>query len=67
MCTVTATEFKRSFGKYLKLAATETISVTHRGKIVFTCVPEKRNLVEKIESFFGIIKEEVSLDSIDRE
>ena len=32
--TITATEFKNNFGKYLKLVATEDIVVTKNGKTI---------------------------------
>lgn len=32
MCTVTATEFKEQFGKYLKLGTKEDILITKNGK-----------------------------------
>ena len=68
MCTITATEFKRNFGKYVLLGQTERIEVTHRGKAIFTIIPEKEKLLAEWESLFGSLpKEALTDDDIDRE
>ena len=68
MCTITATELKRNFGKYVKIGQIEEIVVTHRGKTIFTIVPEKLKLLKKWESFFDTLPEEALTDKdIDRE
>ena len=48
MCTITATEFKRNFGKYVIKGQVEKIQVTHRGKLIFTIVPEKERLLDEV-------------------
>ncbi|MCQ3034688.1 MAG: type II toxin-antitoxin system Phd/YefM family antitoxin [Bacilli bacterium] len=68
MCTITATEFKQHFGKYLELGKREQIKVTHRGKVVFTIVPEKQELISKWDQLFGSLPKEAINDSnIERE
>ena len=68
MCVVTATELKRNFGKYVTLGQTEKIQVTHRGKIIFTIVPEKEKLLNDWDSIFGILPKQALNDKdIDRE
>ena len=58
MCTVTATEFKRQFGKYIEIGQKEEIQVTLRGKIIFTIVPERQKLMKELESLFDTLPEE---------
>ncbi len=67
MCTITATELKRNFGKYVILGQKEKIEVTHRGKTIFTIVPEKEKLLAEWESLFGFLPKEALNDDIDRE
>lgn len=68
MCVITATELKRNFGKYVIKGQSEKIQVTHRGKIIFTIVPEKEKIVSDWEAIFGILpKEALSDKNIDRE
>ena len=67
MCTITATEFKRNFGKYLKVAQEEKINVTFRGKVVFTTSPSKEKRLMDMESIFNSLPANVSLADIDRE
>ena len=68
MCTITATELKTNFGKYMILGQKEKINVTHRGKIIFTIVPKETILLDKLEKMFGSMPREAYLDKdIDRE
>ena len=67
MCTVTATEFKRNFGKYLRIAQEEKINVTFRGKTVFVTSPSKEKRLMDMESIFNVLPSDVSFDDIDRE
>ncbi|MBE6133800.1 MAG: type II toxin-antitoxin system Phd/YefM family antitoxin [Erysipelotrichaceae bacterium] len=61
MCTITSTELKNNYGKYIKLAETEKIEVTKRGVVVFTMVPKRYELGEKLKSYFGILPKEASI------
>ena len=68
MRTITATEFKQHFGKYLEIGQREQIKVTCRGKAVFTIVPEKQELLSKWEQLFGTLPIEPNAeDNVDRE
>ena len=67
MCEITASEFKRNFGKYMELGQKEEIIVTHRGKEIFTIVPRKAKLMKRWESFFGILPADALSDDFDRE
>ena len=68
MCTITATELKRNFGKYVLVGQTERIEVTHRGRTIFTIVPEKEKLLAELDSLFGSLpKEALTDDDIMRE
>ena len=58
MCTVTATEFKRQFGKYIEIGQKEEIQVTLRGKIIFTIIPERQKLMKEWEALFDTLPEE---------
>jgi len=67
MCTITATELKTHFGKYVKLAQKEKIEVTHNGKVVFYLTPTKEERIERMKSIFGVLPNDIDLDSVDRE
>ena len=68
MCEVTATEFKKHFGKYIEIASKERVSIFHRGKKIATLIPEKEMLLKRIDSYFGILPPEAATDDdIDRE
>lgn len=68
MCEITATEFKKHFGKYMELGQKEEIIVTHRGSQIFTIVPKKVELKKRWESLFGTLPPEaVNDDDISRE
>ncbi|MBE6126877.1 MAG: type II toxin-antitoxin system Phd/YefM family antitoxin [Erysipelotrichaceae bacterium] len=61
MCTITTTEFKNNYGKYILLAEKEKIEVTKRGVVIFTMVPKKYELGEKLKGYFGILPAEASI------
>ena len=67
MCTITATELKRNFGKYMKLGQIENIEVTHRGETIFVITPKKQLAYLGISKFFGTLPNDVDLDNVDRE
>ena len=58
MCKITATEFKRNFGKYMTLGQHEVIEVTRRGKTIFKIVPQQYELMQEWEHFFGTLPNE---------
>ena len=55
MCTITTTEFKNNFGKYIELGQKEEIKVVKRGLVIFTIVPEKDALVAEAKSYFNML------------
>lgn len=67
MCTITATEFKTNFGKYLKIAKTEPITVTHRGEVVFETVPKKVAILRRMEEFIGTLPPDIDIKKAKRE
>ena len=68
MRTISATELKRNFGKYVIIGQNEKIQVTHRGKVIFTIIPEKDKLVNDWEKLFGILPScAIDDDDISRE
>lgn len=59
MCTITATEFKTNFGKYLSLANKEEIAITKNGKVITMMSPPKTDeWNDFFNEFCGIAKEE---------
>ena len=60
MCTITATEFKRNFGKYNKLAETEEIIITSHGKPIYSVQPISIKKMKDLESIFGVLPEEAT-------
>lgn len=61
MCTITSTELKNNYGKYIRLAETEKIEVTKRGVVIFTMVPKRYELGEKLKGYFGILPKDASI------
>ncbi len=52
MCRITTTEFKNNYGRYIEMAETERIEVTKRGVVIFTMVPKREELGERLTAFF---------------
>lgn len=61
MRTITATELKNGFDEYVRLAESEPIEVTDWGSVVFTMVPERQRLAEKLKGYFGILPEDAAI------
>lgn len=61
MCTISTTELKNNFGKYIELGQKEEIQVVKRGVIIFRIVPEKLKLVEEAKTFFNLLPEDASI------
>ena len=55
MCTISTTEFKNNFEKYIELGQKEIIKVTKRGKVIFSIVPEKVSLVDEATSYLDML------------
>lgn len=60
--SITATEFKTNFSKYLLLAATEDILITRNGKTIAKLTNPNRDKLEICESLFGSVPATLTLD-----
>ena len=60
MYTITATEFKTNFGKYIKLGQKEIIEVTSHGKKILSLVPEKITKYQDAMSLVGILPKDAT-------
>ena len=65
--TITATEAKNNFGKYLTLSSREDIFITIQGKIIAKLSRPEVDKISVINSLVGIIPSSVSEDDIKRE
>ena len=59
---ITATEFKTNMGKYLTLVNEEEIIITKNGKGIAKLSPLKEDKVKMVESLFGIIPNDMTLE-----
>lgn len=59
---ITATEFKTNIGKYLILVNEEEIIITKNGKGIAKLSPLKEDKVKMVESLFGIIPNNMTLE-----
>lgn len=63
MLTVTATDMKNSFGKYLDLVmAGQEITVTKNGKEVARFMPKEASVTYLSDSLRGILKNQYDMD-----
>lgn len=64
--TVTATEFKTNFGKYLELVGNEDILITKNGKVIAQLTQPQLDKMAILNSLIGIAKgnANISLDDI---
>lgn len=60
--SITATEFKTNFSKYLTLSATEDIYITKNGKIIAKLTNPFQERVDIAKSLFGIIPSDITLE-----
>ena len=60
--SVTVTELKKNFGKYLRLSSTEDIYITRNGKVVSKLTNPFKERVEIAQSLFGTIPTEMTLE-----
>lgn len=65
--TVTATEFKTNFGKYLELSAHEDIFISRNGKIVAKVVNPQVSAVDSIRGMLKNAPQDIDLDSLREE
>lgn len=67
--TISATEFKTNFGKYLEIVFREDIFITKNGKVIAQLTQPKINKFDILSSLIGIAKgeDDISLDEIREE
>lgn len=65
--SVTATEFKMNFGKYLLMAATEDDYITRNGKTVAKLTAPYQNKLDTVNSLFGSIPDTMTLEEAKEE
>ena len=63
MRTITTTELKENFDKYLELGQIEEIKVVHNGEYIFTIVPNKEKLKLELVNLFGLLPKEANDDN----
>ena len=65
--SITATEFKKNLGKYLLLAETVDIFITRNGKVVAKLTNPNQDRVNMVESLFGILSDDRTLEESKKE
>ena len=60
--SITATELKAILGKYLLMAATEDVYVTRNGRTVAKLTSPYRNKLDTVDSLFGSIPADMTLE-----
>ena len=65
--TVTATEFKMNFGKYLLMAATEDVYITRNGKTIAKLTAPYQNKLDTVNSLFGSLPDTMTLEAAKEE
>lgn len=65
--TVTATEFKSNFGKYLELIAHEDIFITRNGKTIAKMVNPQISAVDSLRGMLKDVPNDIDLDSLREE
>ncbi len=65
--SITATELKKNLGYYLELSRTTTIFVTKNGKIWSKFSPVNESRISSVESLFGVLPNDASLEDAYKE
>lgn len=60
--SITATEFFSHFNQYLELAMTQDIYITRDGKLIAKISKPFEDRVERVQSLFGCISDEMTLE-----
>ena len=60
--SITATELKLNLGKYLLLAATQDIYITHNGKTIAKLVSPYQDRVDTVDTLFGSVPDTMTLE-----
>ena len=66
METITASEFRQNFGRYMELVSVQDYSVTRNGKVVGVWTNPNRDRMALVESLAGSIHDVVD-EAFDRE
>ena len=61
--SITATELKNNLNKYLKLSMSEDIYITQYGKVISKLTNPFQDRVEMAKSLFGILPDDVTVES----
>ena len=65
--TITATEFKTNFGKYLELVDSEDIFITKNGKTIALLTDPQAKKFEILDGLVGVLNKEISIDEAKEE
>lgn len=65
--SITATELKSNLGKYLLLAATEDVFITHNGRTVAKLTSPYQNKLDTVEALFGSVPATMALEEAQKE
>lgn len=65
--SITATELKSNLGKYLLLAATEDVFITHNGRTVAKLTSPYQNKLETVDALFGSVPATMTLEEAQKE
>lgn len=60
--SITVNELKINIEKYLVLATTEDVFITHNGKIIAKLTNPSQQRMDVVNSLFGIISSDTTLD-----
>ncbi len=60
--SITVTQLKQNLGYYLLLSASEDIYITKNGKTVAKLTSPYQDRVKKVESLFGVLSKDLTLD-----
>ena len=60
--SITVTELKQNFNKYLKLAAIEDVYITKNGKLIAKLTRPSQDRVKEAKSLFGILSSNVTVE-----
>jgi len=61
MLTITTTEFKNNFGKYVELGQKEIIEVTKQGKVIFKILPRRLELLEEAKKYLDFLPADATI------
>lgn len=65
--SITATEFKQNFSKYIALASSEDVYITQYGKVVAKLSNPFQDKLEIADSLIGVLSDELTLEEAKEE